>query len=170
MLSRRTLTLAGISAAAVAAAARLAMTGSAHATSASKTFEVTKTDEEWKKLLTPEQFHVLRKHGTERAGTSPLDKQYGAGIYSCAGCDLPLFASEHQVRQRHRLAELLRAARQRHRHDQRPQLLHGAHRGALPALRRPSGPRVRRRPEADRPALLHERRRAEVHRREEVVL
>ena len=79
MLSRRTLTLAGISAAAVAAAARLAMTGTAHATSASKTFEVTKTEEEWKKLLTPEQFHVLRKHGTERAFTSPLDKQYGAG-------------------------------------------------------------------------------------------
>ncbi len=107
MLSRRTLTLAGISAAAVAAAARLASTGTAQATSASKTFEVTKTEEEWKKLLTPEQFHVLRKHGTERAFTSPLDKQYGAGMYNCAGCDLPLFSSDHQVRQRHRLAELL---------------------------------------------------------------
>jgi peptide-methionine (R)-S-oxide reductase len=93
MLSRRTLTLAGISAVAVAAAARLALTGSAHATSASKTFEVTKTEEEWKKLLTPEQFHVLRKHGTERAFTSPLDKQYGLGMYNCAGCDLALFSS-----------------------------------------------------------------------------
>ena len=93
MLSRRTLTLAGISAAAVAAAARLALSGSAHATSASKTFEVTKTEEEWKKLLTPEQFHVLRKHGTERAFTSPLDKQYGPGMYNCAGCDLALFSS-----------------------------------------------------------------------------
>jgi peptide-methionine (R)-S-oxide reductase len=93
MLSRRTLILAGISAVAVAAAARFAMTGNAHATSTSKTFEVTKTEEEWKKLLTPEQFHVLRKHGTERAFTSPLDKQYGLGIYNCAGCDLPLFTS-----------------------------------------------------------------------------
>jgi peptide-methionine (R)-S-oxide reductase len=93
MLSRRTLILAGISAVAVAAAARFAMTGNAHATSTSKTFEVTKTEEEWKKLLTPEQFHVLRKHGTERAFTSPLDKQYGPGIYNCAGCDLPLFTS-----------------------------------------------------------------------------
>ncbi len=44
--------------------------------------------------LTPEQFYVLREHGTERAGTSPLDKNYAAGTYDCAGCDLPLFSSE----------------------------------------------------------------------------
>ena len=37
---------------------------------------------------------MLREHGTERAGTSPLDKEYGAGMYACAGCELPLFASE----------------------------------------------------------------------------
>ena len=57
-------------------------------------FEVTKTDAEWREVLTPDQFHVLRKHGTERAGTSPLDKEYGAGTYACAGCDLPLFTSD----------------------------------------------------------------------------
>jgi peptide-methionine (R)-S-oxide reductase len=57
-------------------------------------FEITKTDQEWRKILTPEQFKVLRKHGTERAGTSPLDKQYGKGTYVCAGCDLPLFSSK----------------------------------------------------------------------------
>ena len=57
-------------------------------------FEITKTDEEWKKILTPEQFSVLRKHGTERAGTSILDKEYGKGKFVCAGCDLPLFVSE----------------------------------------------------------------------------
>ena len=57
-------------------------------------FEITKTPEEWRKILTPEQFHVLREHGTERAGTSPLDKNYAAGTYDCAGCDLPLFSSE----------------------------------------------------------------------------
>ena len=56
-------------------------------------FEVTKTEEEWRKILTPEQFQVLRNHGTERAGTSPLDKQYGKGTYLCAACDLPLFTS-----------------------------------------------------------------------------
>lgn len=57
-------------------------------------FEVTKTEEEWRKTLTPEQFQVLRKHGTERAGTSPLDKTYSQGTYVCAGCDLPLFTAD----------------------------------------------------------------------------
>jgi peptide-methionine (R)-S-oxide reductase len=61
---------------------------------ANNEFEITKTEEEWRKTLTPEQFHVLRKHGTERAGTSPLDKQYAQGSYLCAGCDLPLFSSD----------------------------------------------------------------------------
>ncbi|MEY3870952.1 MAG: hypothetical protein RLZZ338_4846 [Cyanobacteriota bacterium] len=57
-------------------------------------FEITKTEQEWREILTPEQFKVLRKHGTERAGTSPLDKQYAKGNYHCAGCDLPLFTSD----------------------------------------------------------------------------
>ena len=57
-------------------------------------FEITKTPEEWRKILTPEQYQVLREHGTERAGTSPLDKNYAAGTYECAGCSLPLFSSE----------------------------------------------------------------------------
>lgn len=56
-------------------------------------FEVTKSDEDWQRQLTPQQFYVLRKHGTERPFTSPLDKEYGPGTYSCAGCDLPLFSS-----------------------------------------------------------------------------
>jgi peptide-methionine (R)-S-oxide reductase len=57
-------------------------------------FEVTKTEAEWQETLTPEQFRVLRKHGTERAGTSPLDKNYTEGTYACAGCGLPLFTAE----------------------------------------------------------------------------
>jgi peptide-methionine (R)-S-oxide reductase len=57
-------------------------------------FEVVKTDEEWKAALTPEQFQVLRKHGTERAGTSPLDKNYADGTYTCAACGQPLFAAD----------------------------------------------------------------------------
>jgi peptide-methionine (R)-S-oxide reductase len=56
-------------------------------------YAVQKTDDEWRQVLTQEQFHVLRKHGTERAGTSPLDKVYDNGTYSCAGCDQPLFTS-----------------------------------------------------------------------------
>jgi peptide-methionine (R)-S-oxide reductase len=53
-----------------------------------------KTDEEWKQTLTPEQFHVLREHGTERAGTSPLNWEKRDGIFSCAACGQPLFASD----------------------------------------------------------------------------
>lgn len=61
---------------------------------AEETYEVTKTDEEWKKILTKEQYNVLRQHGTEPAGSSPLDKNYAKGIYNCSACDLPLFSSE----------------------------------------------------------------------------
>lgn len=61
---------------------------------AKEVFPVTKTDAEWQKILTPEAYRVLRKHGTERAGTSPLDKNYSKGIYRCAGCNSPLFRSE----------------------------------------------------------------------------
>ena len=52
------------------------------------------SDAEWKKRLTNEQYQVLRKHGTERAGTSPLNAEKRKGRYLCAGCDLPLFGSE----------------------------------------------------------------------------
>ncbi len=61
--------------------------------SSDKQFEVSLADTEWRQKLTPAQYHVLREHGTERAGTSPLDKQYGEGTYRCAGCGEPLFAS-----------------------------------------------------------------------------
>ena len=53
-----------------------------------------KTDEDWKKTLTPEQFHVLREHGTERAGTSPLNFEKRSGTFSCAACGQPLFTSD----------------------------------------------------------------------------
>ncbi|MFN3744339.1 MAG: peptide-methionine (R)-S-oxide reductase MsrB [Hyphomicrobiaceae bacterium] len=58
-----------------------------------KKFEIERTPEEWRKLLTPQQYYVLREHGTERAFTHPYDKLYDAGVYHCAGCDLPLFSS-----------------------------------------------------------------------------
>ena len=61
---------------------------------ADKTFEITKSDQEWRAELTPAQYSVLRDHGTERAGTSPLDKEYGKGTFICAGCGLSLFSSE----------------------------------------------------------------------------
>ena len=57
-------------------------------------FEVTKSDAEWRESLSAEQYRVLRKHGTERAGTSPLDREKRAGTFRCAGCGQPLFASD----------------------------------------------------------------------------
>lgn len=52
------------------------------------------SDAEWRKRLTPQQYDVLRKHGTERAGTSPLNHEKRKGTFVCAGCDLPLFSSD----------------------------------------------------------------------------
>ena len=50
-----------------------------------------KTDEEWRAELTPEQYKILREHGTEMRGTSPLNKEKRAGTFRCAGCGKPLF-------------------------------------------------------------------------------
>lgn len=56
--------------------------------------KIHKTDAEWRKTLTPEQYQVLRKEGTERAGTSPLNQEKRPGVYACAGCGQPLFRSD----------------------------------------------------------------------------
>jgi peptide-methionine (R)-S-oxide reductase len=58
-----------------------------------KTFPVHKTDQEWEQSLTAEQFQVLRKHGTERAGTSRLNHEKRSGTFLCAACGNPLFTS-----------------------------------------------------------------------------
>jgi peptide-methionine (R)-S-oxide reductase len=63
-------------------------------TTSENQYEIQKTEQEWKDVLTPEAFKVLRKHGTERAGTSPLDKVYDDGTYLCAACGQPLFTSD----------------------------------------------------------------------------
>ncbi len=57
-------------------------------------FEVTHTDAEWRALLTPEQYAVLRQQATERAFTSPLDHEKRAGTFACAGCGNALFSSK----------------------------------------------------------------------------
>jgi len=61
--------------------------------SKTENFEVKKSDAEWQRELDPQQFHVLRKHGTERAGTSPLNHEKRKGLFHCAGCGAPLLAS-----------------------------------------------------------------------------
>lgn len=58
------------------------------------TTRITKSKDEWRRQLTPEQFHVTREHGTERAFTSPLNNEKRAGVYRCANCGTPLFSSD----------------------------------------------------------------------------
>jgi peptide-methionine (R)-S-oxide reductase len=68
--------------------------GRGQATSTEAMFEITKTAEEWKKILSPEAFAVLREEDTEAPFTSALLEEHRKGTFNCAGCDLPLFASE----------------------------------------------------------------------------
>ncbi|MEO0619421.1 MAG: peptide-methionine (R)-S-oxide reductase MsrB [Pseudomonadota bacterium] len=93
MVTRRT-ALLGASALAVSAA--FAVTGLFRRTSkatARPSFKIMRTPEEWKALLTPSQYAVLRKEATERPFTSPLNDEKRVGVYACAGCDLPLYRS-----------------------------------------------------------------------------
>jgi peptide-methionine (R)-S-oxide reductase len=92
MITRRTLFLSGT--AAVAMGGAMSLFGKKEADARSATFPVAYTDDEWRRRLTPEQFYVLRTHGTERAGTSPLNREKRTGIFHCAGCDQALFRSE----------------------------------------------------------------------------
>jgi peptide-methionine (R)-S-oxide reductase len=62
--------------------------------SASDPYGVEKSDADWQRELTPEQYRVLRNHGTERAGASPLNSEHRPGMFRCAGCGQPLFNSE----------------------------------------------------------------------------
>ena len=58
------------------------------------TDNIVKTEDEWKACLTPEEFQILRKEGTERSFSHPLNKEYRPGKYVCAGCEAPLFKSD----------------------------------------------------------------------------
>lgn len=91
MLTRRVVLQTLFAGAALVAGARL-LSGRGTAAQAGN-FEVTHTDAEWRKLLSPAQYNVLRKAGTERPYSSALLKEHRAGNFTCAGCDLDLFSS-----------------------------------------------------------------------------
>jgi peptide-methionine (R)-S-oxide reductase len=93
-MERRTLLSAAVVLAGAAGGAYFLLRKPSTMTTTPESFEINKTEEEWRKVLTPEQFNVLRKEGTERPGSSTLDKEYGKGTFACAGCELPLFVSE----------------------------------------------------------------------------
>ena len=75
------------------ALAALWASGTAMASSSAK---LVKSKDEWKKLLSPSAYHVLFEHGTERPGSSPLNKEQRKGTYVCAACNSPLFSSAHK--------------------------------------------------------------------------
>jgi len=87
MIDRRTLLGAGMATAVAAIVAGRAVSAPG------KTFEVMLGDAEWKKRLSPAAYAVLREEATERAFTSPLNKEHRTGTFICAGCALPLFSS-----------------------------------------------------------------------------
>jgi len=88
IISRRSFLGLGAGAAAVVLVGK-AWPGSA----AAPHFEITKSDQEWRRLLGPQRYAVLREAVTERAGTSPLLNEHRKGVFACAGCALPLFSS-----------------------------------------------------------------------------
>ncbi len=90
MLTRRGFSLAGAAGLAAFGFSQLIRSNTAKA---KPVYEVNHTDAEWRRLLTPDQYAVLRQQGTERPFTSPLLDEHRAGIFACAGCDNHLFSS-----------------------------------------------------------------------------
>ncbi len=90
MISRRLL-LAGAGSLVVLGALRWMQGGDA---ASATSFEVEKSDAEWRRLLTGAQYNVLRRHATEQPFSSPLNQEKRKGAFACAGCDLPLFSSD----------------------------------------------------------------------------
>ena len=94
MLTRRGMFYAGAAGLAVFGIGRLARPHAVKADTPPHPYQVTHTDAEWRKLLTPAQYDVLRQEGTEVPFTSPLLNEHRSGTFACAGCDLPLFSSK----------------------------------------------------------------------------
>ena len=92
-MNRRQVIYGGTAVAAIGAVAWMVRPVSQPAVAAG-TYEVSMTDAQWRQKLSPAAYNVLREAGTEYPGTSPLLNEHRVGIFSCAGCDLPLFDSK----------------------------------------------------------------------------
>ena len=93
MIDRRTLLLTGVALGALSVTRKASKAETM--TTTEQTIDWRKlSDAEWRKRLKPAQYDILRKHGTERPGSSPLVSEHRKGTFACAGCDLPLFSSD----------------------------------------------------------------------------
>ncbi|MEN8840117.1 MAG: peptide-methionine (R)-S-oxide reductase MsrB [Octadecabacter sp.] len=86
-MNRRTFSFTALAAAAFGATRTVAADGP---------YEVVRSEAEWRAMLSNAQYNVMREEGTERAGSSPLDKNYADGVYHCRGCDQALYSSAHK--------------------------------------------------------------------------
>jgi peptide-methionine (R)-S-oxide reductase len=94
MITRRTLLMAGAAFGALAATNKYGEAGTMSTATTTQDIDWKKlTDADWRKRLTPAQYNVLRNHGTERPGSSPLLREHRNGTFACAACALPLFSS-----------------------------------------------------------------------------
>ncbi|MEO3432632.1 peptide-methionine (R)-S-oxide reductase MsrB [Inquilinus sp. CAU 1745] len=94
MLTRRHLGMTAAAAVALSGAGAMKLFGSSAKAENRGNFPVSHTEEEWRELLTDAEYRVLRDHGTERSGSSPLNQEHRAGIFICAGCNQPVYSSE----------------------------------------------------------------------------
>jgi hypothetical protein len=114
---------------------------------------VIKTDDVWRAQLTPEQYHVMRMHGTEPPFSHPHNNEKSAGTYNCAGCGPPLFSSEAKFDSGTGWPSYFQPVDP----DARSRIVHEADRNPLCPLRGASWSRFSGRSATYRTALLHER-------------
>lgn len=96
MITRREMALGATALVAASALGVVTVRWKGAAMASKGTFEITRTSEEWRKLLNPDQYAVLREEATERPFTSPHNNEKRKGNFACAGCDLPLFSSDRK--------------------------------------------------------------------------
>ena len=117
---------------------------------------VTKTDQEWRAQLTDQQYRVLRKAATERPFTGEYVNRHDDGMYHCAACDAALFSSDAKFESGTGWPSFTEPAVAERLSLSATGSPHPPHRGPLPAMRIPPGPRLRRWSRSQRAAILHQ--------------
>ena len=162
MMNRRALLTAGVALGAFAAMSKSDLKGALAGTMTITTDTTIDfkhlSDAEWHKRLDEAQYYVLRKHGTERAGTSPLNHEKRKGTFECAGCDLALFSSDTKFESGTGWPSFISRCRARSAHHDRPFVLYDAGPRCIAAAASAISAMCSTTAATDGLALLHERR------------